>query len=91
MTFLAVGSIGILIVLILFFSFSTALMKSTNTFLKMYLLIVSIIAIIGATISFGFFTYASLEVALISHEEFAKNNWQYTSCSNANYEYDPKT
>ena len=60
-----------------------------NTFLRLYLLIISIIAIGGATISLGFFIYPTVQKAIITDEEYAINNWQYSQCEESDYKNIP--
>ena len=56
-----------------------------NAFLRLYLLIISIVAIGGGTIALGFFVYPTLIKMLISDEEYSRNNRQYTQCSDNYY------
>ncbi len=56
-----------------------------NTFLRLYLLIISIIAIGGATISLGFFIYPTIQKAIITDQEYAINNRKYSNCKEPKY------
>ena len=60
-------------------------MEQKNSFLRFYLLVISIIATLGMVISFGFLVYNVLDHSLISDEEYVRNNWRYMNCSNTYY------
>ena len=56
-----------------------------NTFLRLYLLVISIVAIGGGTIALGFFVYPTLTKVLISDAEYGRNRRQYTQCADNYY------
>jgi hypothetical protein len=61
-----------------------------KNFLKLYLLIISLVATLGSVISLGFLVYETLEYQLISDEEYAKQRRSYTQCSSDPYYNDPQ-
>lgn len=61
----------------------SSLMEKKNTFLKFYLLVISIVATLGIVGSFGWLAYSSLNHLLISDEEYVQGRyyWNYDNCS----------
>lgn len=56
-----------------------------NPFLRLYFLLISIIAICWATISLWFIIYPTIQKILITDREYSVNQREYKNCSEANY------
>ena len=65
-------------------------MESKNRFLKLYLLVISIVATLGMVIAFWWLAYDVLNNSIISDSEYlnGRNHREITNCNNPDYKYD---
>lgn len=82
---LAIIFISLLILIIMESKKALSTSAPKNAFLRVYLLIISIIATAGATISLGFFIYPTIQKLIITDKEYLFNYREYKRCSEEKY------